>query len=243
MKNIIRKLVYRYRASSDSYIDHLRKIGVEIGEDCTIYSPKNTVIDEQYPWMISIGNNVRITEGVIILTHDYSWSVLKRLNVDGNSGAILGASGKVNIGDNVFIGMNTVILRNVNIGDNVIIGAGSIVSKDCESGWVYAGNPAKKIITVEDFYKKRKEKQLEEAKELAVAYKERYNKYPEQDVFHEYFMLFCDQDSLDDCFKEKIKLCTNSDESLDYMKQNKPIFKNYDEFLNYCFSENSNTRC
>lgn len=236
MKELIKKIVYRHRASSDSYIDYLRKKGMLIGEDCTIYSPKNTVIDEQYPWMISIGDHVRITAGVIILTHDYSWSVLKRVKVNEKSGAILGASGKVHIGNNVFIGMNTIILRNVNIGDDVIIGAGSVVSKDCESGWVYAGNPAKKIMTVAEFYKKREEKQLEEAKELALEYKKRYNKYPTQDVFHEYFMLFCDKDNLDDCFKEKIKLCYNSDESLDYMKQNKPMFKNYDEFLKYCFS-------
>lgn len=46
--------------------------------------------------------HVRITEGVKILTHDYAWAVLKT-----ETGAILGASGTVKIGDNVFIGMNT----------------------------------------------------------------------------------------------------------------------------------------
>lgn len=52
---------------------------------------------------------------------------------------ILGASGIVEIGNNVFIGMNTIIERNVKIGDNVVVGAGSLVTKDCESDSVYAG--------------------------------------------------------------------------------------------------------
>jgi len=157
LKNLLKKILYKEKCSSDEYIKYLRKIGVAIGEDCTIYSPKNTVVDEQYPWMITIGDHVRITSGVILLTHDYSWSVLKRLNQNCGAGVILGASGKISIGNNVFVGMNTIILRNVSIGDNVIIGVGSVVTKDCESNWVYAGNPAKKIMTVEEYYNKRKD--------------------------------------------------------------------------------------
>lgn len=61
----------------------MRKIGVEIGKDVVIYVPSKTLIDEQYPWMISIGNHVRITEGVKILTHDYSWIVLKNYSGGG----------------------------------------------------------------------------------------------------------------------------------------------------------------
>ena len=128
MKDIIKKIVLGKKASSDKYINYLKKIGVKVGEDVTIYAPTKTFIDEQYPWMISIGNHVRITEGVKILTHDYSWSVLKGLK-NNHGGAILGSSGYVIIGDNVFIGMNSVITRNVKIGNNVIIGVGSVVQK------------------------------------------------------------------------------------------------------------------
>ena len=77
VKEVLKKIAYGKRYSSETYIDYLRRIGVKIGEDCTIYVPSKTLIDEQYPWMITIGNHVRITEGVKILTHDYSWSVLK----------------------------------------------------------------------------------------------------------------------------------------------------------------------
>ena len=138
IKSILRKVAYGYKAESSSYIEHLRSIGMKIGSDCIIYVPTKTLIDEQYPWMITIGKHVRITEGVKILTHDYAWSVLKT-----EKGAILGASGTVKIGDNVFIGMNTVITRNVEIGNNVIIGAGSVVTSNCDHNGVYAGVPAK----------------------------------------------------------------------------------------------------
>ena len=70
-------------------------------------------------------------------------------------GGILGASGEVAIGNNVFIGMNTIILRGVHIGDNVVIGAGSVVSKDCAENGVYAGSPAKFIMSINDYYEKR----------------------------------------------------------------------------------------
>lgn len=54
------------------------------------------------------------------------------------------------IGNNVFIGMRSIILQGANIGDNVIIGAGSVVSGKVESNSVYAGNPAKKICSLEE---------------------------------------------------------------------------------------------
>lgn len=51
----------------------------------------------------------------------------------------------VKISSNVWIGDNSCILGRVNIEENVIVGAGSVVTHDLESGFIYAGNPAKKI--------------------------------------------------------------------------------------------------
>lgn len=177
IREIIKKIILGKRSSSKSYIEYLRDIGVEIGEDVTIYVPSKTLIDEQYPWMIAIGNHVRITEGVKILTHDYSWSVLKKYATENeNAGEILGASGEVIIGDNVFIGMNSIITRNVTIGNNVIIGTGSVVTKDCKDDGVYVGVPAHRISSVSEYKEKRKREQLKEAKTLAVKYYEKFKK-------------------------------------------------------------------
>lgn len=157
-------------------------------------------------------------------------------------GGVLGASGIVKIGDNVFIGMNTIISRNVIIGNNVVIGAGSVVTRNCESNGVYAGVPAKRIMSIDDFYNKREEKQLEEAKLLATEYYRRYRKKPDPEVFHEYFMLFENADSINKraVFYNKIKLCENENDSENYMKKHAPKFKSYEEFMRYCFDEKYN---
>lgn len=63
--------------------------------------------------------------------------------------------GCIRIDDNVFVGANSTILADVRIESNVIIGAGTLINKDCESGFVYAGVPAKKICTFEEFVEKR----------------------------------------------------------------------------------------
>ena len=80
LKNFIKKVIYREKTDSESFIKYLRNQGINIGEDVTFYAPMKTFVDIQYPWMITIGSHVRITEGVKILTHDYSWSVLKGLS-------------------------------------------------------------------------------------------------------------------------------------------------------------------
>jgi maltose O-acetyltransferase len=61
---------------------------------------------------------------------------------------------KVTIGNNVFIGVGSIILPNVTIGDNAIIGAGSVVTHDVLGKTVVAGNPARQVNTLEGFIKK-----------------------------------------------------------------------------------------
>lgn len=234
LKEWVKKILLGKRYSSKSYINYLRSIGVEIGDNCVIYVPSKTLIDEQYPWMITIGDHVRITEGVKILTHDYSWMVIK--NVDG---PILGASGKVEIGNNVFIGMNTVICRNVNIGDNVVIGAGSVVTRDCDSNGVYAGVPAKRIMSLSEYEDKRNKCQLKEAVSLAREYYKRFGKKPNKEVFSEYFMIFETKDSAtkNEVFKKKIQLGGSEKTTTEFLEKNKTLFEDYEDFMKYCFEE------
>lgn len=184
--NLVRRWLYAENATSEDLIRFLRSKGALIGSNVIVYAPNKTLIDKTAPWLLEIGDRVRIAEGVKILTHDYAWSVLKCCESESFApGQILGGEGPVVIGNNVFVGMNAIIMRNVTIGDNVIIGAGSVVTKLCESNSVYAGNPAKRIMSIEDFYRKRKEQQFVEAKTLAIRYRDRFGKEPPVEVFRE----------------------------------------------------------
>ena len=235
LRNLLRSILYREKASSEKYVAYLKKQGVQIGEDVTFYSPPHTLVDLTFPWLLTIGDHVRITHGVIILLHDYSWSVLKQL--PENEGRILGAQSPVTIGNNVFIGMNAIITRGVTIGDNVIIGAGSVVTGDCEPDSVYAGNPARKIMTIGEYLKKREAAQFREARELALIYREKFGKTPPVDVFNEYFMLFCDADTAKQNPKFRAQMATggNYEQSELYMQQHRPVFGSFEEFLAACF--------
>lgn len=115
--------------------------GAEIGKNT--YLGPNVYIDTHKPGKITIGQNCYITRNVVILCHTDT----KR---GGPKGAWEKGQNKrifadVNIGNNVFIGVNSVIMPGVNIGDNSIIGALSLVNQDIPGGYIYAGNPAKKI--------------------------------------------------------------------------------------------------
>ena len=85
---------------------------------------------------IIIGDRCTITHGCIILSHDRS---KKRIDLNDKG------KGTVRLGNDVFIGVNSVILRDVTIGDYSIVGAGSVVTKDVPPNVVVAGNPAKII--------------------------------------------------------------------------------------------------
>ncbi|KAB1183232.1 hypothetical protein F6450_04625 [Photobacterium damselae subsp. damselae] len=61
------------------------------------------------------------------------------------------------IGNNVFVGYGTIIMPGVKIGSNVVIGAGSVITRDIEDNVVVAGNPAKKIKSLETYIDKYKD--------------------------------------------------------------------------------------
>ena len=63
--------------------------------------------------------------------------------------------GCIEILDNVMVGSNSVILYGTRIGPNVIIASGSVVTKDCEPNFVYAGCPARRSGSLDDFIAKR----------------------------------------------------------------------------------------
>lgn len=230
IKNAIRKLIFKEKADSASYVKYLRKKGMRIGEGSVIYAPKTVFIDDTRPWMIEIGNHVKITQGTIILTHGFDWAVMK-----GVYGEVLGSCGKVTIGNNVFIGMNTVILKNVTVGNNVIIGAGSLVNKDIPDNCVVAGNPAKVIMTLEEYHKKRLAAQEKEAAEMVREYRKVYGKDPGEPEFSEFFWLFTDHaQELPEAWDFHMSIGGNGAYSKKLLAQNKKHYKDMADFLNHC---------
>lgn len=221
-------------------IDDLRSKGARIGEDVFIYSPNTTMIDSTSAYLLTIGDHVRITNGVRILTHDYAWSAAKGYSSEAvMAGAILGAQSPVKIGSHVFIGMDAIITRGVTIGDHVIIGAGSVVTKDCEANSVYAGNPAKRICSMEAFWHKRKAMQFQEARTLALHYRERFGKNPPKEIFNEYFQLFCTREEAEkvDAFRKQMARMDTMAETQAYMEANPPRFDGYEAFLKACYAD------
>ena len=102
---------------------------------------------------VKIGNNCQFAPNVSIYTAGHPLHPVSR-----NSMYEYGIS--VTIGDNVWIGGNTVIMPGVHIGSNTVIGAGSVVTKDIPDWVVAVGNPCRVIrqITEEDkkyYYKDR----------------------------------------------------------------------------------------
>lgn len=230
IKNIIRKIILREKADSESYIKALRKKGMRIGERTKIYVPRNVVLDPTRPWMIEIGDDVKITRGVVILTHGFDWSVLK-----GEYGEVLGSCGKVTIGNNVFIGMNSIILKGVTVGNNVIIGAGSLVNKDVPDNCVVAGNPARVIMSLEDYHEKRLKAQEKEAVEMVQEYRKVYGKDPGEPEMSEFFWLFTDNaEGLPDKWEFHMSLGGNREYSAKLMAEHKKQYADMEDFFRHC---------
>ncbi len=225
--SFVRRIIYRHRADSETYVRYLRSKGARIGERVSIYEPHLTRIDDTRAFLISIGNDVKITVGVTLLTHGFDWNVLNGVYHD-----VLGSSGKITIGNNVFIGMHTTILKGVTVGNNVIIGANSLVNHDIPDNVVVAGNPARVIISLEEYHKKRLAAQKAEAFELYSSYVERFGKEPPEQVFDEFFWLFADRSKdLPEYFSRQMKWHGDYEVVKKLYENTVNEFSNYEDFL------------
>ncbi|MBQ7250826.1 MAG: sugar O-acetyltransferase [Bacilli bacterium] len=117
---------------------------VYLGKD--VYFNFNLVILDVCP--VHIGNNCFFGPNISILTALHPLIASEReLYFDEEKGYVTNREyGKpITIGNDCWFGGNVTVLPGVTIHDNVVVGAGSVVTHDLESGYVYAGNPAKKI--------------------------------------------------------------------------------------------------
>ena len=79
LSRIIRSIKRRYAEykGGEVYINYLRTQGVRIGKNCTIAPPKTVQIDISRPYLIEIGDQVRLHRGLTLMTHDLTTLVFK----------------------------------------------------------------------------------------------------------------------------------------------------------------------
>lgn len=133
-----------FRYNEFTIENFFRKKGLSIGKNNRIFI-KNFGSE---PFLIRIGNHSTISGGVKFITHDGGTWIFRDEIPD------LNVFGVIEIKDNCFIGLNSIILPNVTIGPNSVVGAGSVVSKDVPPNTIVAGVPAKVISSTENYKEK-----------------------------------------------------------------------------------------
>lgn len=142
--NYLKELIYRLRG--DYTTEKLISMGMTVGKN--FHRLNGVILDPAHCWLIEIGDNVTIAPRAHILCHDASTK------------GFLGYTkiGRVNIGSNVFIGAESVILPGVSIGSNVILGANSTVTHDIPDNSVAVGSPARVISSLEEYLQKERDR-------------------------------------------------------------------------------------
>jgi len=145
---MIRLLVFSFLRVFRGGVVAARYLGVTVGEGCRIYNKSYG----SEPWLVSIGNRVTVTAGVSFLTHDgAAWLVRDEAGRRFRYARVV-------VGNDVFIGVYSIVLPGVRIGDRVIVAAGSVVTRSVPDGAVVAGNPARIIGRFNDYERKTLEK-------------------------------------------------------------------------------------
>lgn len=132
---------------------YAKYIGVNIKGTVHIYGNPIDMFSTE-PWCITLGDNVHITRDVLFVTHD-GGTLLFRDRVPD-----LEITKPIVVGNNVYIGVRSIIMPGVTIGNNVIIAAGAIVTKDVPDNSVVGGVPARFIKNADEYFEKIKKESL-----------------------------------------------------------------------------------
>ncbi len=153
--NWIKKFVYRLRGEYTT--EELIEMGMTVGKNFKRLN--GVILDPSHCWLIEIGDNVTMAPRVHILCHDASTKQFLEYT----------KIGRVTIGNNVFIGAESVVLPGINIGNNVIIGANSTVTHDVPDNSVVIGSPTRILCSLDEYLDKEKKRM-----ENSICYGEEY---------------------------------------------------------------------
>ena len=140
------------------YYSYLRSLGVNM-TGTPKFIEDNVFIDPTNYGLLTIEQGVTISRNVTLLVHDYS---ISRIFVQNNENVTCAGIFKpIVLKEGCFVGAGSIILPGTTVGKNSIIGAGSIVKGSIPDNVVAAGNPAKVIRSLQEYYEKITEKDSE----------------------------------------------------------------------------------
>jgi acetyltransferase-like isoleucine patch superfamily enzyme len=125
-------------------LSRLRKAGLTIADDCRLTDVPDFGSE---PYLITIGRHVGISSDVAFITHDGGTYVFR----EQERYRRVIKYGRIQILDNCIIGQRAIILPGVTIGPNSVVAAGSVVTKSVPAGVLVAGNPAKPVLSTQQY--------------------------------------------------------------------------------------------
>lgn len=144
--NPIKEFLYRLRGEYTT--EKLISMGMQVGKN--FGRLHGVILDPSHCWLITIGDNVTLAPRVHILCHDAS--------IKGFLGYT--KIGQVTIGNDVFIGAESLVMPGVTIGNRVIVGANSTVTHDVPDNSVVVGSPARILCTVDEYLEKERRRMV-----------------------------------------------------------------------------------
>lgn len=138
----------------DRFLDPLNyaiRHGLRCGRGVTLSSKFGTTFGSE-PYLIELGDYVRLSGNVTFITHDGGTWAFRDLEKYKD---VL-KFGKIVVGDRTFIGYGATIMPGVTIGKRCVVAAGAIVTKDIPDETVVAGIPARKVNTIWEYAEKCK---------------------------------------------------------------------------------------
>ncbi len=143
LKRLIKRMWQMWQVRRDP-VAYARSLGVRVGEGTQIFSTELGIFGGE-PYLVTLGRCCYVTEGVRFVTHD--GGVLLFRNEIPDLELVL----PITLGDNVYVGMRSILLPGTRVGSNCVIGAGAVVRGELPGNTVVAGVPARVIKPLSEY--------------------------------------------------------------------------------------------